>query len=108
MNKSCLQDAKNFGMWVDDAQTKIIVTDNYMSSWSRKQNWKSLKQTFLILNGPYHILYLSSPASLIYLTFLPEACAYLIIKLLTIIIVQQMIKREVNFSSPLLLHSSLW
>ena len=69
MNKSCLQDAKNFGMWVDDAQTKIIVTDNYMSSWSRKQNWKSLKQTFLILNGPYHIFEGENETSVIRLIY---------------------------------------
>ena len=69
MNKSCLQDAKNFGMWVDDAQTKIIVTDNYMSSWSRKQNWKSLKQTFLILNGPYLIFEGENETSVIRLIY---------------------------------------
>ena len=69
MNKSCLQDAKNFGMWVDDAQTKIIVTDNYMSSWRRKQNWKSLKQTFLILNGPYQIFEGENETSVIRLIY---------------------------------------
>ena len=69
MNKSCLKDAKNLGMWVDDAQTKIIVTDHYMSSWSRKQNWKSLKQTFLILNGPYHIFEGENETSVIRLIY---------------------------------------
>ena len=69
MNKSCLQDAKNFGMWVDDAQTKIIVTDNYMSSWRRKQNWKSLKQTFLILNENYHIFEGKNETSVIRLIY---------------------------------------